>query len=163
MGPFELVSLSPLSLANPRAGPVQGPHCYAVCEWFPCACTVNLLADMVADVPLLAAVITSCLKRTGAAASVERRRREPARAISPVLLARGSASPLSACTHSASVHPPLSGLACLVLSVALLMFILSSSCSRSNQASLGMPPLASLCCKRSQILMDAALCRRANC
>ncbi len=37
----------------------------------------------VADVRFLATVTTACAKRTGAAASVERRRREPDRAISP--------------------------------------------------------------------------------
>ena len=42
---------------------------------------------------------TALLERTGAAAN---RRREPYRAISPDWLARGSASPLSACIYSAS-------------------------------------------------------------
>ena len=55
----------------------------------------------------LATVTTACAKRTGAAASLERRRREPARAISPELLAHASASPLS--TRA------LSALACLCI------------------------------------------------
>ena len=42
-----------------------------------------VFAVHVANVWFLTAVTTACAKKTGAAASVERRRREPARAVSP--------------------------------------------------------------------------------
>ena len=57
----------------------------------------------------------ACVKRSGAAASAELRRREPARVISPERLPRASAIPVSACTHSAyksigSIFTPLFGM-----------------------------------------------------
>ncbi len=53
----------------------------------------------VADCTVFGYFDSSVAERTGAAASVERRRREPDRAISPELqLKRGSASPVSART-----------------------------------------------------------------
>jgi hypothetical protein len=51
--------------------------------------------------PVLGCDDIMCTKRTGAAASVERREIEPAWAISPECLARGSASAFRAFTHSA--------------------------------------------------------------
>ncbi len=52
------------------------------------------------DYMFFGTVTAAYTERTGAAASVERRRREPARAISPKRLARGGASPFRACTRS---------------------------------------------------------------
>jgi hypothetical protein len=53
-------------------------HSYMVCALHDrCYCIG------VADVRFLVTVTTACAKRTGAAASVERRRREPDRVISP--------------------------------------------------------------------------------
>ena len=46
-------------------------------------------------------VTPACVNRICATARLERRRRELARAILPARLARGSASPFCACTHSA--------------------------------------------------------------
>ena len=59
----------------------------------------------VADVQYLASVTTSCAERTCAAASIERRRREPNLA-GVTRLARGSTSPLSARMYSACVYLP---------------------------------------------------------
>ncbi len=50
---------------------------------------------------VLDTITTACAKRTGTAASVKRMRRKLDRAISPELLACGSASLFRACTHSA--------------------------------------------------------------
>jgi hypothetical protein len=55
-----------------------------------------------------AAVTTACTKRTGAAASVKRRRRESARAISPERLARSRVKPLSSCGRPVVVESRLS-------------------------------------------------------
>ncbi len=90
-----------------------------------CSCDWQFYALFFNALPKLLTIATMFVfgKRTGAAASVERRRRKPDRAISPEWLARGSASPLVARTH-----PDFVAISRIISS--LFVFVKECACAR---------------------------------